>query len=381
MKPTTLRRGAFLLQRTLQTHTELAALSGTALALALENLATREGHRLSRLVLNVLSLQPDAIAVAAADLPERILLLSLHAAADDFAKEQEKEKAALSLPLNPSLTPKKKNKEKESGGVADPSTCTHTHERCESSFSENENASENASSDDDSDDDDETPAAARAARKARRTAARKALRESYLSWTPEDFMQTARNCRDASVMDDDTFRAFCLYWLQPDAEGIRAYQTQNRFSMIQRMHAWMLRERRRKYETDQRLERIYGPVPRHIDPPTPDEVVALAREEHLDEADAERFHQYHTAYGWTFKGRPITSWQAALRLWCQNSRKPANPNSHHEPTQTPRTAAAPPSGTFQQRVDDIFNEAIRRTRNDNDNNNINPQNNDDNERK
>ncbi len=367
MKPTTLRRGAFLLQRTLQTHTQLAALSGTALALALENLATREGHRLSRLVLNVLSLQPDAISLPAADLPERILLLSLHAAADDFAKEQEKEKAALSLPLNPSLTPKKKNKEKESGSeVTNPSAHTHTHEGSESAFSEktSENSSENFR-----DDEDETPS------RKRRT------RVNYPSWTPEDFMQTARNCRDASVMDDDTFRAFCLYWLQPDAEGIRAYQTQNRFSMIQRMHAWMLRERRRKYETDQRLERIYGPVPRPVDPPTPDEVVALAREEHLDEADAERFHQYHTAYGWTFKGRPITSWQAALRLWCQNSRKPANPNSSHEPSQTPRTAAAP-SGTFQQRVDDIFNEAIRRTRNDNDNNNNNPQNNnDDNERK
>ncbi len=366
MKPTTLRSGAFTLHRLLSIHNDLHSLSGTALVLAIEALDTRESHRLALLLLDFMALSPEAIDLSADALPDRLLRTAIDATAEALAepqndavseqKKNEKEKSALSLPLNPSYSPKKKNKEKEkaAAAVTDGSACCAVTSESETRESLCEAEAVTC--------EPKTPSRRHAKRSATAT---------YIDWTPEEFMRTARNCR-GEEMDDDSFKAFCLYWLQTDPRGVCLFQQQRRFSMVQRMNSWTRRDLRRKYETDQRLERTYGPAPQALTPPTLDEVTAYAQSQSLDTADAARFHEYHTAYGWTFKGRPITSWQAALRLWCKNG-KPANPHNNETTPNPHTTPAARPSqrptadstNHFQQRVDDIFDEAIRRNRNEN----------------
>lgn len=376
MKPTTLRSGAFTLYRLLSIHDNLHSLSGTALVLAIEALDTRESHRLALLLLDYMALSADAIGLTADALPDRLLRTAIDATAEALAepqndavseqKKNEKEKSALSLPLNPSYSPKKKNKEKEKAAVTDGSACCASETQPTTSESDEPNVLQET--------EPKTPSRRHAKRSATAT---------YIDWTPEEFMHTARNCR-GEEMDDEAFKAFCLYWLQTDPRGVCLFQTQRRFSMVQRMNAWTRRDLRHKYETDQRLERIYGPAPQALTPPTLDEVTAYAQSQSLDTADAARFHEYHTAYGWTFKGRPITSWQAALRLWCKNG-KPANPQNNETTPNTHTTPAARPSQRptadstthFQQCVDDIFDEAIRRNRNENNSNHDEPQNNHD----
>ncbi len=433
MKPSTLRSGAFTLHRLLSIHDNLHNLSGTALVLALDALDTREGHRLALVLLDYMALAADAIDLTADALPDRLLRSAIQASADALAadvpeaaseavsaqKKNEKEKSALSLPLNPSYSPKKKNKEKEKATAA---SCERAH-TCESGlieasacFAVTDGSACSASNDGLTEDsvcfasndglteasascavtetsdahggdglteasacfasnDDETEAKPCEPQKPSRRHAKRSV-TAYIHWTPEEFMHTARNCR-GTEMDDDAFKAFCLYWLQTDPRGVCLFQQQRRFSMVQRMNSWTRRDLRRKYETDQRLERIYGPAPKALPAPTLEEVTAYAQSQGLDTADAERFHQYHTAYGWTLKGRPIASWQAALRIWCTrpNTSNPypqnneTTPNAHTTPAARPsQRPAADATTNFQQRVDDIFDEAIRRNRNENNDN-------------
>ena len=433
---TTLRRSAFALHRLVRSHAALGTLSGTALVLALEDLATRESHTLALALLTFLSSRPDALAVAAADLPEHLLLASLGeqvtakpekpsvtakpenapvgpTAPLDGQKENEKEKAALSLPLNPTHFPKKKNKEKEKTAAAVPAGApTHTREASGQSSSEEKEpapAAEAQIAPEPSAETQETSEPSAEAQvasepsaeaqeasepsavaqvasepsaeaqeaselQAERTAPQRAAPKSsrpfgYANWTAEEFMRVARNCR-GSEMSDETFRDFCLYWTQPNPRGTLAFQDQKRFSMLHRMNAWMHHELRRRKEDDERRTRIYGPAPEAPAPPELNDVLRYAALHALDEEEARRFHEYHTAYGWTAGRRPIASWQAALRLWCNNA---ANPNSKNhdkntDPTPPHRRPSAPPAdptSAFQQRVDDIFNEAIRRTQGNN----------------
>ena len=392
MKPTTLRSGAFTLHRLLSIHDDLHSLSGTALVLSIDALDTRESHRLALLLLDFMALSPEALELTADALPDRLLRTAISTAAEALSeqKKNEKEKSALSLPLNPSYSPKKKNKEKEKAAatsceraceaVTDGSACcavtsegqavtdgSDAHGGDVSKTSQfYTSATETSATEAEAQEnliEPKTPS---------RRHARVSVKPTYIDWTPEEFMRTARNCR-GEEMDDDSFKAFCLYWLQTDPRGVCLFQQQRRFSMVQRMNSWTRRDLRRKYETDQRLERTYGPAPAPAPaPPTLEEVVDLARTEGLDTADCERFHQYHTAYGWTLNGRPIASWQAALRIWCARGKhsNPQNnettPNPHTTPAARPSQRSATDSNNhFQQRVDDIFDEAIRRNRNEN----------------
>ncbi len=383
MKPSTLHRGAFTLHRLLKTHEELRALSGASLVLAVEALDTRESHRLALLLLSHMAHHGTDRNLPATELPERLLAASLEAesvtdAVTDgpacCAEELQAESSAPSLPLNPSYSPKKKKNKKEKSpttavtdAVTDGSACCAEDFQAEELQTEEPQTEEPLTSEE-----PQTSEAPLTSEKQSRTPRRrKRCASSYVSWTPEEFMKTARNCR-GSEMDDETFKAFCLYWLQPNADGVCAFQEERRFSMVQRMNAWMRRGRQMRYEAEQRLERIYGPARKPApEPPALEEVKRFALAEGLDLADAERFHQYHTAYGWTAKGRPITSWQAALHIWCKRGKNKTSNPQHHEPTQSnlptpsarPANRTADPTAQFQQRVDDIFDEAINRNRN------------------